>query len=61
MTRPVLPVHHLGPRHDDVEDDSGRHEERGRGAGDGEDIPVALFSETVLKVKVSLFGSKYVV
>ena len=50
--RPVLPVHHLGPRDDDVDDDGGRHQERGRGAGDGENIPVALFSETVLKVKV---------
>ncbi len=45
----MLPVHHLGPCDDDVYDDGGRHQERGRGAGDGENIPVALFSETVLK------------
>ena len=48
----IIPGHHLGPRHDDVYDDSGRHEERGRGADYGENIPMAFFSETVLgKVK----------
>ena len=45
---PVLPVHHLGPRADDVNDDSGRNQERGRGADYGDNIPIAFFSETVL-------------
>ena len=46
--RPVIPVHHLGPRHDNVNGHSGRHDERGRGEDNGQHIPVALFPETVL-------------
>lgn len=46
---PVLPADHLGPRHDDVDDDGGRHQERGRGADYGQNIPIAFFAETVLR------------